>query len=159
MRSQTSKPLQPYCARARAACVHTRHRWRPIWNTAIVLLRRETLYSVLSAATLLVPLLPVPIALSPSARHERGNPKNGFSGFKRSTAANVDSRSRMHASKIECRFGGIWLARRCIARVSLAITNPPRPKLTLANTSNESLRRGRWKRKLSKEQRITGSPN
>jgi len=35
-----------YSLAARAACVHTRRRWRPVWSTARVLLRRESLYSV-----------------------------------------------------------------------------------------------------------------
>lgn len=38
------RPQNLYSLTARAACVHTRRRWRPVWNTARVLLRGESLY-------------------------------------------------------------------------------------------------------------------
>lgn len=122
------RPQNLYSLTARAACVHTRRRWRPVWNTARVLLRRESLYSVPSATTVLVARLSVPITSScPPTRITR-----------RTVSADSKGRPRRMLSLDQCAHLNWMSIRRdlistryikCCAR-SLAVTNfPARPKL------------------------------
>jgi len=124
------RPQNLYSLIARAACVHTRRRWRPVWNTARVLLRRESLYSVLSLPTLSsslslslpLSLFSVPIILSyPPTRVTR-----------RMVSADSKGRPRRMLSLDQCVHLN-WMSIRDlisklsnIVRVSVAVTNFPR---------------------------------